>query len=98
VWFGPKGFASAFFGLLVLNSALPEGRRLFQVIALVILASVLAHSSTDVVIARWYRKQPAAADFHPAESARGRPARTRVADPLLEEKGGGTTGNHDSAS
>lgn len=57
VWFGPKGFASAFFGFLVLHSALPNAGRMFQIIAVVVTASVLAHSSTDVLIARWYYKR-----------------------------------------
>lgn len=54
VWFGPKGFASVFFGLLVLHSGLDDADLLFHVAALVITVSIVAHSSTDVLIARWY--------------------------------------------
>ena len=56
VWFGPKGFASVFYGLLVVKSPLPNADRLFYLIALVVAASIIAHSSTDVLIAGWYRK------------------------------------------
>lgn len=59
-WFGPKGFASVVYGLLILNLGVPEGERLFHLVALVVVASILAHSSTDVVLARWFRTaQPA---------------------------------------
>ncbi|MGI8437162.1 MAG: cation:proton antiporter [Chthoniobacterales bacterium] len=59
-WFGPKGFASVVYGLLLLNAGLPGAGRMFHLIALVIAGSILAHSSTDVVIARWFRNEEAA--------------------------------------
>lgn len=52
-WFGPKGFASVVFGLLVLNSGLALGDEVFHLTAIVIAGSIIAHSSTDVIIARW---------------------------------------------
>jgi len=51
-WFGPKGFASVVYGLLVLDASLPRADELFHLVALVVAASVLAHSSTDVLVAR----------------------------------------------
>lgn len=51
-WFGPKGFASLLYAVLMLHSSLPRGVWLFQIISLVIVISVVAHSSTDVLIAR----------------------------------------------
>jgi NhaP-type Na+/H+ or K+/H+ antiporter len=51
-WFGPRGFASVVFGLLVLQSNVAIADRLFHLIALVVAASIIAHSSTDVVLAR----------------------------------------------
>jgi NhaP-type Na+/H+ or K+/H+ antiporter len=53
-WFGPKGFASVFFGLLILSSGVAEADRIFHLVALVIAASIVAHSSTDVFVARWF--------------------------------------------
>ena len=52
-WFGPKGFASLVFGLLVLKSGLARGDEVFHLTALVTTGSILAHSSTDVLVARW---------------------------------------------
>jgi len=54
-WFGPKGFASVVYGLLILKMSVPAGEHLFHLVALVVIASILAHSSTDVVLARWFR-------------------------------------------
>ena len=56
-WFGPKGFASVVYGLLILNEGLPRGDELFHLVALVTAASIVAHSSTDVPIARRFVDQ-----------------------------------------
>jgi NhaP-type Na+/H+ or K+/H+ antiporter len=53
-WFGPKGFASVVYGLLIVAAAVPLADEMFHLIALVIVGSILAHSSTDVLIARWF--------------------------------------------
>lgn len=55
-WFGPKGFASVVYGLLVLESGGPRADEIFHLVALVIAASILAHSSTDVLIARQFQE------------------------------------------
>lgn len=52
MWFGPKGFASVVYGLLVLESGIAAGDEVFHLVALTIVISILAHSSTDVVVAR----------------------------------------------
>lgn len=51
-WFGPKGFASVVYGLLVLQSGVPHGQEAFTLVAVCIAFSIVAHSSTDVPIAR----------------------------------------------
>ncbi|WP_250401607.1 cation:proton antiporter [Streptomyces cellostaticus] len=51
-WFGPKGFASVVYGLLVLQSGIPQAQEAFTLIAVCIAFSIIAHSSTDVPIAR----------------------------------------------
>ncbi|MFI6986336.1 cation:proton antiporter [Embleya sp. NPDC050154] len=51
-WFGPKGFASVVYGLLVLQSGIPHGEDAYTVIAVCIAFSIVAHSSTDVPVAR----------------------------------------------
>lgn len=55
-WFGPKGFASVVYGLLILKSGWQDGERLFHLIALVVAGSIVAHSSTDVLVARWFQR------------------------------------------
>src|SRR5919109_2463585 len=52
-WFGPRGFASVVFGLIILQSDLAMADRLFHLIAIVVIGSIIAHSSTDVLLARW---------------------------------------------
>jgi NhaP-type Na+/H+ or K+/H+ antiporter len=56
-WFGPKGFASVFFGLLILAAGLPRGPELFALVALVVAGSIVAHASTDVLVARWFIRE-----------------------------------------
>ena len=53
-WFGPKGFASVIYGLMLLNSSVPRRGLLFQLVALVIVLSMVLHSSTDVPVARYF--------------------------------------------
>ncbi|MFI7416297.1 cation:proton antiporter [Nonomuraea sp. NPDC049684] len=53
-WFGPKGFASVVYGLLVLASGIAAAQQVFQIVAVTIVASILLHSSTDIVVARGF--------------------------------------------
>lgn len=66
-WFGPKGFASVVYGLIVLSSQVPLADEMFHLIALVIVLSILAHSSTDVPIAHYFDRS--------ASNSPGRPRR-----------------------
>lgn len=52
MWFGPKGFASVVYGLIILKSGIALADQIYHLVALVIILSILSHSSTDVVIAR----------------------------------------------
>jgi NhaP-type Na+/H+ or K+/H+ antiporter len=56
-WFGPKGFSSVFYALLVWEAGLANRPELFNLAALVIACSMIAHSSTDLVVVRWFQKQ-----------------------------------------
>ncbi len=55
-WFGPKGFASVVYGVMVFRSKIPGSNTISYIIAAVIVGSILAHSSTDVPIARWFKR------------------------------------------
>lgn len=51
-WFGPKGFASVVYGLLVLGSGIPHAGEVFDLVAITIVLSIVVHSTTDVPVAR----------------------------------------------
>ncbi|HEX2280153.1 MAG TPA: cation:proton antiporter [Thermomicrobiales bacterium] len=55
-WFGPKGFASVVYALLILEAGIPLGDEIFHLVAIVIIGSIIAHSSTDVLVARWFHE------------------------------------------
>jgi NhaP-type Na+/H+ or K+/H+ antiporter len=59
-WFGPKGFASVVYGLLVLQAGIPQGQEAYTLIAVCIAVSIIAHSSTDVPIARLFHVEDVA--------------------------------------
>ncbi len=53
-WFGPKGVATMTFALLVLaESGIAERERIFNLAALAVLVSIVAHGVTDVAGANW---------------------------------------------
>ncbi|WP_327010668.1 cation:proton antiporter [Dactylosporangium sp. NBC_01737] len=54
MWFGPKGFASVVYGLLVIASGIPAAGNIFTLVALTIVLSIVLHSSTDIVVARGF--------------------------------------------
>ena len=61
MWFGPKGFASVAYGLLILGTPVMnfdfvnnDREFIFHVIAVAIVISIVAHSSTDVIVAEWF--------------------------------------------
>ena len=56
MWFGPKGFASVVYVLLVVTAGIPEGDLIFHLVALTIALSIIAHSSTDVIVARSFNE------------------------------------------
>ncbi|MGC4879002.1 cation:proton antiporter [Micromonospora sp. DT43] len=64
MWFGPKGFASVVYGLLVLESGIAAADEVFHLVALTIVISILAHSSTDVVIARAFDDSVETPNWH----------------------------------
>jgi len=52
-WFGPKGVASMLFALFVLKSDVGASETIFDIAALTIVCSIVAHGLTDTVGARW---------------------------------------------
>jgi NhaP-type Na+/H+ or K+/H+ antiporter len=70
-WFGPKGVATMTFSLLVLAAAIADGERIFNIAALVVFCSILAHGLTDTPGAEWLarRQRPEPAPTRPDERA-----------------------------
>lgn len=72
-WFGPKGFASVVYGLLVLNAAIPVSAQVFNLVAVTIVLSIVLHSSSDVVVARWFDDEREVPNwYHTARKFRSR--------------------------
>ncbi len=68
-WFGPKGVATMTFSLLVLAEGIPDGERIFNLAALCVFASVLAHGLSDTPGSEWLIRREA----RPAPGRRGTP-------------------------
>jgi sodium/hydrogen antiporter len=56
-WFGPKGVATMTFSLLVLAEGIGDGERIFNIAALVVLASIVAHGLTDSAGVEWIARR-----------------------------------------
>ena len=56
-WFGPKGVATMTFSLLVLADAIPAGERLFNIAALCVFVSILAHGLSDTPAVGWIARR-----------------------------------------
>ncbi len=80
-WFGPKGFASVVYGLLVLGSGIASAHGVFQIVAVTIILSILLHSSTDIVVARWFDDERDVPAWHGTAAPRSRPGRAGAAHP-----------------
>jgi sodium/hydrogen antiporter len=52
-WFGPKGVATMTFSLLVLSQQIAAGRRIFNLAALTVFCSIIAHGLTDTLGVEW---------------------------------------------
>ena len=55
-WFGPKGFASVLYTLWIVNAGIGRADQILHLAALVIAGSIIAHSSTDVLVANWLER------------------------------------------
>jgi NhaP-type Na+/H+ or K+/H+ antiporter len=74
-WFGPKGVATMTFSLLVLAEGVPSGERIFNLAALCVFASVLAHGLTDTSGSEWLARREARREGRPAPGRSGTPTR-----------------------
>ena len=56
-WFGPKGVATMTFSLLVLAADFPDASRVFNLAALCVFVSILAHGLTDTPGSEWIARR-----------------------------------------
>jgi NhaP-type Na+/H+ or K+/H+ antiporter len=56
-WFGPKGVASMLFALFVLKSGVGDATLIFDIAAIAIVCSIVAHGLTDTVGAQWLARR-----------------------------------------
>ncbi len=56
-WFGPKGVASMLFALFVLKSDVADGNLIFDIAAIAIICSIVAHGLTDTIGAKWLARR-----------------------------------------
>lgn len=85
-WFGPKGFASVVYGLLALQSGIPDSQTVFDLVAVTIALSIILHSSTDVPVAKALRMRspdglPSGHAEHPPEDGPNRQSGQGGPDP-----------------
>lgn len=52
-WFGPKGFASVVYGLMIFGAGIQRGAHL---IGLAIILSIVVYSSTDILVGRFFER------------------------------------------
>jgi sodium/hydrogen antiporter len=74
-WFGPKGVATMTFSLLVLGQAIPAGERIFNLVALTVVCSIVLHGVTDTPGSEWIARR---AERREASSAAGQEAAAMV--------------------
>jgi NhaP-type Na+/H+ or K+/H+ antiporter len=80
-WFGPKGVATITFSLLVLGRDIAAGQRIFDLAALVVFCSIIAHGLTDTPGVNWIARRQTA----PPRALR-LPARRRRPAPAAERE------------
>jgi NhaP-type Na+/H+ or K+/H+ antiporter len=74
-WFGPKGVATMTFSLLVLSQRIAAGTTIFNLAALTVFCSILAHGVTDTAGAEWLARRAEAEEAAAREAASDRRGR-----------------------
>jgi NhaP-type Na+/H+ or K+/H+ antiporter len=89
-WFGPKGVATMTFSLLVLGSDIAAAERIFDIAALAVLCSIVAHGLSDTPGSEWMGRRaeadPAAPDQEPASRYSSGSAKGAISRPSTSAK------------
>ncbi len=56
-WFGPRGLSSLLLALLVIHADPPQAERLFAIVGVVVVISVLLHGVSGTPLAGWYGRR-----------------------------------------
>jgi NhaP-type Na+/H+ or K+/H+ antiporter len=67
-WFGPKGVATMAFSLLILSRQIEAGQRIFNIAALAVLTSIVAHGLSDTPGTNWMARRSSPASASPARA------------------------------
>ena len=73
-WFGPKGVATMTFALLVLGLGIEQGERIFNIAALAVFCSIIAHGLSDTPGSEWIARRSEAAEAATRRGAPSKPA------------------------
>lgn len=73
-WFGPKGVATMTFALLILARDVRSAARIFDLAALAVFASILAHGLTDTAGTNWIARRARATRAQTVAAPGGEPA------------------------
>jgi NhaP-type Na+/H+ or K+/H+ antiporter len=65
-WFGPRGLNSLLLSLLVIEAGVPEGREVFAITGVVVIASTFVHGISATPLSAWYGHH-VDAETHPEE-------------------------------
>ena len=68
-WFGPKGVATMTFSLFVLAEGIPAGETIFNLAALTVFVSIVAHGLTDTAGADWLARRSPDETVEPSAKA-----------------------------
>jgi sodium/hydrogen antiporter len=66
-WFGPKGVATMTFSILVLSQGISHGSKIFNLAALTVFVSIIAHGVTDTAGAEWLARRAESQPEAPGE-------------------------------
>lgn len=85
-WFGPKGVATMTFSILVLSERIAHGPQVFNLAALTVFVSIIAHGLTDTPGSEWLARRAERQSDPPPDASDGDP-RPDVSDGRRDRRG-----------
>ncbi|HEY7033833.1 MAG TPA: cation:proton antiporter [Thermomicrobiales bacterium] len=56
-WFGPRGLASLLLTILAVTAGIPDGDRIFGIVSVVVVVSILVHGISTTPLLSWYGRR-----------------------------------------